>query len=85
MAQAIFEGIDRYFRESPPPDTYFAAVKRGTVAPSNDVREYIIASGDTLSGISARHNISVAELQRHNGLADSAIRVGQKIQIPPVQ
>ena len=86
MAQAIFEGIDRYFRESPPPDTYFAAVKRGAVTPVGDgPREYVIASGDTLSGISARHNISVAELQRHNGLADSAIRVGQKIQIPPVQ
>ncbi len=83
MAQAIFEGIDRYFRESPPPDTYFAAVKRGDVAKPLGAREYVIARGDTLSAISARHNISVAELQRHNGLSDSSIRVGQKIQIPP--
>lgn len=82
MAQAIFEGIDRYFRESPPPDTYFAAVKRGNVAKPAGAREYVIASGDTLSAIGARHNISVAELLRHNGLADSSIRVGQKIQIP---
>ena len=82
MAQAIFEGIDRYFRESPPPDTYFAAVKRGDAAKPNGAREYVIASGDTLSAIGARHNISVADLQRHNGLSGSSIRVGQKIQIP---
>ncbi len=85
MAQAIFEGIDRYFRESPPPDTYFAAVKRGDVGESRDGREYVIARGDTLSAISARHNVSVADLQRHNGLSGSGIRVGQKIQIPPTQ
>ncbi|WP_036256374.1 N-acetylmuramoyl-L-alanine amidase [Spongiibacter marinus] len=82
MAQAIFEGIDRYFRESPPPDTYFAAVKRGDAAKPKGAREYVIASGDTLSAIGARHNISVADLQRHNGLSGSSIRVGQKIQIP---
>ncbi|MDX1505833.1 MAG: N-acetylmuramoyl-L-alanine amidase [Spongiibacter sp.] len=82
MAQAIFEGIDRYFRESPPPDTYFAAVKRGDTVVDPGAREHIIARGDTLSGIAARYNISVGELQRHNGLSGSTIRVGQKIQIP---
>lgn len=82
MAQAIFEGIDRYFRESPPPDTYFAAVKRGETAQEPGAREHIIARGDTLSGIAARYNTSVADLQRHNGLSGSSIRVGQKIQIP---
>jgi N-acetylmuramoyl-L-alanine amidase len=89
MAQAIYEGIDRYFRESPPPDTYFAAVKRGDITPAggrstpgSSVREYVIANGDTLSGIAHRYNVPLRDLQRHNQLSGSDIRVGQKIKIP---
>ena len=88
MAQAIYEGIDRYFRESPPPDTYFAAVKRGDIAPARGsattggAREYVIANGDTLSGNAHRYNVPLRDLQRHNQLSGSDIRVGQKIQIP---
>lgn len=88
MAQAIYEGIDRYFRESPPPDTYFAAVKRGDIAPGKGrtpvtgEREYVIARGDTLSGIAHRYKIPLSDLQRHNQMSGSDIRVGQKIQIP---
>jgi N-acetylmuramoyl-L-alanine amidase len=87
MALAIYEGIDRYFRESPPPDTYFAAVKRGDAPASGGSfgggREYVIASGDTLSGIAQRYNVPLSDLQRHNQLSGSTtIRVGQKIQIP---
>jgi N-acetylmuramoyl-L-alanine amidase len=88
MSQAIYEGIDRYFRESPPPDTYFAAVKRGDISPPSGpplapgVREYVIASGDTLSGIAHRYSVPLRDLQRKNKLSGSNIRVGQKIQIP---
>jgi N-acetylmuramoyl-L-alanine amidase len=88
MSQAIYEGIDRYFRESPPPDTYFAAVKRGDISPASGptlapgVREYVIASGDTLSGIAHRYSVPLRDLQRKNKLSGSNIRVGQKIQIP---
>ncbi len=86
MALAIFEGIDRYFRESPPPDTYFAALKRGDIPggqpASSSPREYTIARGDTLSGIAQRYNVPLGDLQRHNQLSGSSIRVGQKIQIP---
>jgi N-acetylmuramoyl-L-alanine amidase len=88
MSQAIYEGIDRYFRESPPPDTYFAAVKRGDIAPAKGrapvagEREYVIARGDTLSGIAHRYNVPLSDLQRHNQMSGSDIRVGQKIQIP---
>tara|TARA_R110002167_G_scaffold169166_4_gene367062 strand:- start:1051 stop:2385 length:1335 start_codon:yes stop_codon:yes gene_type:complete len=86
MALAIFEGIDRYFRESPPPDTYFAALKRGDTPGGKPatagVREYTIARGDTLSGIALRYNVPLSDLQRHNQLSGSSIRVGQKIQIP---
>lgn len=82
MAMAVHEGIDRYFRESPPPDTYFAALKRGNVKPAAGERVHVIARGDTLSDIALRYNISLRVLRRHNSLSSSTIRIGQKIQIP---
>ena len=78
MARAIFNGIDSHFRRSPPPDTYLAALKRGEIKP----REYTIATGDTLSEIAARFDVSVAQLQRENKLAHTQIRVGQTLKIP---
>lgn len=82
MAMAVYEGIDRYFRESPPPDTYFAALKRGNIKLAAGERTHVIARGDTLSDIALRYNIPLRVLQRHNRLSSSAIRIGQKIQIP---
>lgn len=78
MARSIFEGITRHFSDSPPPDTYLAWQKRNR----NIVVEYTIAHGDTLSDIAQRYQVSVADIRRHNDLASSVIRVGQKIIIP---
>lgn len=78
MAEAIFTGVDAHFRLSPPPDTYLAALKRGEVKP----RQYTIASGDTLSEIAARFEVSVAQLQRENKMAHTDIRIGQTLVIP---
>ncbi len=78
MARAIFNGVDDYFRASPPPDTYLAALKRGELRP----RQHVIVSGDTLSEIAKRYNVSVSALRRENGLSGSTIRVGQTLLIP---
>jgi N-acetylmuramoyl-L-alanine amidase len=78
MARAIFQGISQYFSASPPPDTYLASQKRNRT----DKVEYVIAHGDTLSGIAERYGVSVAAIHRHNDLASSAIKVGQRIVIP---
>jgi len=77
MARAIFAGIKRYFYNSPPLGTWVAANGGGGAE-----RVYVIARGDTLSGIAARHNISVDALLRHNSLSSTNIRVGQRIKIP---
>ena len=77
MAKAIFTGVKNYFHKKPPPGTWLAANMKwdsGTV--------YIIARGDTLSGIAARYNVSVDTLKRHNGMTTSVIRVGQRLKIP---
>ncbi|MCK9468282.1 MAG: N-acetylmuramoyl-L-alanine amidase [Porticoccaceae bacterium] len=79
LADAIFTGIKRYFYSKPPLGTWVAA---------NSVdgaeRVYVIARGDTLSGIAARHNVSVETLLRHNSLSSTNIRVGQRLRIPPI-
>ncbi len=79
MARAIFNGLTTFFSTSPPPDTYLASKKRN----GDSNIEYIIASGDTLSGIARRYQVSVASIRQQNDLASNVIKVGQKIIIPP--
>lgn len=76
MARAIHGGIKSWFVEHPPSDTLLAWNKR------QGDQEYVIASGDTLSGIALRFNVSVPQLRAHNGLSGSMIRVGQTLRIP---
>jgi len=79
LAEAIFRGIKDYFYDVPPAGTHIAWVK----SQGGKQQHYTIASGDTLSEIAKRHNISLAKLLEHNGLEPSAvIRVGQKLVIP---
>lgn len=44
--------------------------------------EYRVRSGDTLSEIAARFNVSVADLKARNGLTSSRIDVGDVLHIP---
>lgn len=78
MAKAIYQGVAAYFAEHSPPDTYIAWRK----SQQKTQRQYIIASGDTLSGIAQRFQVSVADLRRHNRLASNVIKVGQTLIIP---
>lgn len=78
MSRAIFNGIVKYFSHSPPPDTYLAWQKRQRDKTIN----YVVARGDTLSGIAKRFQVSVNAIQRENDLATSVIKVGQRIVIP---
>ncbi|MBX2857903.1 MAG: N-acetylmuramoyl-L-alanine amidase [Cellvibrionaceae bacterium] len=81
LANAIFNGIESYFEESPPEGTYLSWVKsKGEGAKV----EYVIAKGDTLSRIAARYKVSVREIVRENRLPDTRIRVGQTLTIPSV-
>src|SRR5690606_28359929 len=43
---------------------------------------YMVKSGDSLFSIAQKHNVSVDELKRANGLSSGAIRVGQSLAIP---
>ncbi len=79
MAKAIFEGLGNYFLNTPPPDTRVAAMVRSGARPS----EYVIARGDTLSGIAERYRVSVDQIVRTNRLGGTGgIQAGQRILIP---
>ena len=76
MARQIHAGIKEWFLTHPPSGTLVAWQNQagGT--------QYTIASGDTLSGIAQRFNVSVASLKSRNGISGSRILVGQKLIIP---
>ena len=76
MARMIHAGLKDYFLDHPPSGTLLAWQKQ------QGGRQYTIASGDTLSDIAQRFNISVNDLKDHNSLNGNRILVGQKLTIP---
>jgi len=79
MANAIFSGVESYFADNAGPDTLVAQRGLRYGGPT----QYVIARGDTLSGIAQRYRVSVNDLVRTNRLGGRHdIRAGQKILIP---
>lgn len=81
LAQAIFSGIRGYFYKNPPRGTLVAELSRRQ--PVAEVK-HVIGSGETLSVIAARYNVSVRRIRDANGLASDRVVVGQVLRIPPV-
>lgn len=79
LASAILAGLRDYFHTNPPPDTQIAMDLRRV--PTRQVR-HVIASGDTLSQIAERYNVSAASIRRANRLSNDQIRIGQTLNIP---
>ena len=72
LARAMLSGIQEYFGKHPPPGTRLA-------------RQYTVKSGDTLSHIAMRHQVSLNRLRGYNGLKGDRLRVGETLRIPPSQ
>ncbi len=81
IAEAVFQGIDAYFQNTPPPGTLLAHQKRQG-GDSFAGSEYRIQRGDTLSGVARKTQTTVSELMRYNGLNDDQVLVGQTLRIP---
>ncbi|HVV95867.1 MAG TPA: N-acetylmuramoyl-L-alanine amidase [Rhodanobacteraceae bacterium] len=83
LASAILDGVDDYFRASPPPGTWFAA---NNGAPSKKraplASRYVVNRGDTLSAIAQHHGLSIAQLREANDLDEDRVRPGEVLQIP---
>ncbi len=51
--------------------------------PEHKVIKYTVVKGDTLYSISKRYNVTVKELQNMNSLSDTALYIGQELQVKP--
>jgi N-acetylmuramoyl-L-alanine amidase len=76
MAKAIYQGVTTHFSKRAPEGTRIAWENR------HQPYEYVIASGDTLSEIAKRYQVSVGSIREKNGLKGNSIRIGQRILIP---
>jgi len=72
LARAIFKGTLNYFKSNPPPGTLIALQDR----------KHRIASGDTLSNIAQRYQVSMADIRRVNGMTNNELKVGKTLRIP---
>ena len=79
LATAILDGVNDYFRASPPPGSLFAANNVRTRSKSS---RYVVARGETLSAIAERYGMTTAQLRAANELADERVRSGEVLQIP---
>ena len=76
LAEVIARGVGDYFGSQPPPGTWFAA------NPSRGARQHVVARGETLGLIAARHGVSLTQLRRANDKRDDVVRVGERLRIP---
>lgn len=80
LASAILEGVSNHFQASPPPGSLFAEQARARR--NARASQYVVSRGDTLSGIAARHGVSLSSLRAANTLAGETVRVGEVLSIP---
>jgi len=73
LAQAVFSGLKNYFLDHPPRNTYYAAIS---------YKKHKVASGESLSKLAQRYNVSVTKIKSLNKLPSSVLRVGQTLKIP---
>jgi len=73
LANAIHRGIRNYFMAHPLTGSYFAAV---------GYKSHKVRSGESLSVLAQRYNISMSKLKSVNKLKTNALRIGQTLKIP---
>ncbi len=76
IAEVIARGVGDFFGSQPPPGTWFAA------NPSRGSRQHLVARGETLGLIAARHGVSVNQLRSANDKRNDVVRVGERLRIP---
>ena len=73
LASAIHLGIRDHFMAHPLTGSYFAAA---------GYKRHKVRSGESLSVLAQRYNISMAALKSVNNLKSNALRIGQTLKIP---
>jgi N-acetylmuramoyl-L-alanine amidase len=73
LANAIHKGIKNYFMAHPLTGSYFA---------STGYKKHKVRSGESLSVLAKRYNISMSKLKSINNLKSNSLRIGQTLKIP---
>ena len=73
LAQAIHNGVRDYFLAHPPMGSYFASIA---------YRQHKVGSGESLSILAQRYNVSVGQLKLVNNLTSNVVKIGQTLKIP---
>lgn len=74
IANAVYKGIYKHFRATPPQGSLFAQDKR--------TLKHTVSSGESLSVVAKRYNISRVKLKEHNKLKSDTLQIGQVLSIP---
>ena len=77
LAVAVTDGIREYFATTPPQGTWFAANPQRA-------SHHIVARGESLSAIAARHGVSVSALRATNKLRSDNVWAGAVLKLPPI-
>lgn len=81
VSRAVSSGIQQYFRQSPPPGTYIASMREQGKIKAGP-RQHVVRSGETLSLLAARYDVSVTAIRSANKLTSDTLKVGQSLSIP---
>lgn len=73
LANAIHQGIKNHFLSHPLTGSYFASI---------GYKSHKVRSGESLSVLAKRYNISMSKLKSVNQLKSNALRIGQTLKIP---
>jgi N-acetylmuramoyl-L-alanine amidase len=73
LAEAISSGIKKYFTEHPLQDSYFSSI---------GYKKHKVTSGESLSVLAQRYNVSMKDIKAANKLKSNALRIGQTLKIP---
>lgn len=74
LAQAIVQGLKRYFWDYPPQGTYVEQFSRGQM--------HVVKRGETLPRIAAQYHMAVASVKEANHLSSDRVLPGQRLSIP---
>lgn len=75
LVASLLRGIKLYFKNNPPTGTIIASLRS---------EEHVTKSGDTLSGIAHRYDVSLSALRAINKLKSDNIRIGQVLRLPRI-
>ena len=73
LAKAIATGIKQYFLARPLQGSYFASM---------GYKKHKVSSGESLSVLAHRYNVSVTQLKSVNNLKSNIVKIGQTLKIP---